>query len=455
MIPRTLVPVKLTPVKPEEARKLGHRLETYMDERTVVPSGPSDAPPLDGRTNIPAHFPLNVLVNRTLVPRGMPAIPLPRPEREEIAGGGTAVAVLDDRTVVPAYVEPASAEDLQHFGHAPEMTDELREVIQPDIFLTGDANLLIEPAAKKDTRADLVTRVLSILVHVGLIIFLIFIPKIFPAHQPTEDEISLAQKELNFVYMPPSKPSPPPAPAPKMKITPNILKRVAPAPIEQPTPTPAPVTPKPPSELPEAPRPQSQPQQSQAPPPPQQQQPTIEAIKPLQPKPNGNLNLQLPSSSPGREIHDQVQDAINRGARGPQGGVYPAGPSGPGGAGGPGINEGYQILSDTQGVDFSNYITRLLATLKRNWYPLMPESALLGDKGVVFTTFQINSDGSVPRPDPTLERTSGKEPLDNAAMGAIHASNPFEPLPKEFHGPYLKLRIIFIYNIPPDQLNLK
>ncbi len=29
------------------------------------------------------------------------------------------------------------------------MTAELREVIQPDIFITGDANLLIEPEAKK------------------------------------------------------------------------------------------------------------------------------------------------------------------------------------------------------------------------------------------------------------------------------------------------------------------
>ncbi len=54
----------------------------------------------------------------------------------------------------------------------------------------------------------------------------------------------------------------------------------------------------------------------------------------------------------------------------------------------------------------------------------MPESARMGDRGVVFTTFTINPDGSVPGPDPLLERTSGKEPLDNAAMAAIHASNP-------------------------------
>src|ERR1700722_9609293 len=133
MIPRTLVPVKLTPVKPGEAKKVGARLETYMDERTVVPAGPSDGPPLDARTNIPAHFPLGVLVHRTLVPRGMPVTPLPRPEREEPLGAATSVALMEDRTVVPAYVEPAEAGGFEQFGHTPEMTEQLREVIQPDI----------------------------------------------------------------------------------------------------------------------------------------------------------------------------------------------------------------------------------------------------------------------------------------------------------------------------------
>ena len=73
------------------------------------------------------------------------------------------------------------------------MTAELREIIEPDIFNTGDANLLIEPEEKRDAKWDLLTRVLSVLVHIGLIIFLIFAPKIFPAHVPTQEEIELAQ----------------------------------------------------------------------------------------------------------------------------------------------------------------------------------------------------------------------------------------------------------------------
>ncbi len=145
-----------------------------------------------------------------------------------------------------------------------------------------------------------------------------------------------------------------------------------------------------------------------------------------------------------------MQNAAHEGRQAP---IYDGGPPSPGGRGGRGggVGNGVDILSDTQGVDFSAYIRRLLATLQRNWEAVMPESVRMGERGIVYTTFQINPDGSVSAPDPTLERTSGKEPLDNAAMSAIHASNPFEPLPSQFHGPFLKLRIVFLYNIPPSE----
>ena len=41
---------------------------------------------------------------------------------------------------------------------------------------------------------------------------------------------------------------------------------------------------------------------------------------------------------------------------------------------------------------------------------------------------------------------SGDVSLDRAAWGGITASDPFSPLPKEFHGPYLALRFHFYYN---------
>ncbi len=168
-------------------------------------------------------------------------------------------------------------------------------------------------------------------------------------------------------------------------------------------------------------------------------------MKPAPQQPN-RLNLGIPS----QRLDDQIQDAIQHsnpggGIQVPRSGGIPSGPSGPGG---PGMQPGATILTPTEGVDFSSYIQRLLATLKRNWYVVMPESAMMGDKGMVDTTFQINRDGSVPSPDPLLERTSGKGPLDNAAMSAIRASNPFEPLPSQFKGPYIRLRIVFLYNLP-------
>jgi len=439
MIPRTLVPVDVRPVKNGEAKTPPRRLETYMDDRTVVPSGLSDAPPLDGRTTIPAHFPLDVLVNRTLVPRGMPAKPI---ERFEPITESVPIAVLDSRVVVPAYVEPAAPDEIRDFEHTPELTADLREVVEPDMFLTGDANLLMEPEDKRDPKSDLLTRVMSVLVHIAVIAFLIFSPKIFPPHVPTDDEIALAKKQLQWIYTPPDLPKTAPPPSPKLHIDTKTLNKVAPS-VEQPQ-LPAPVNPeRPPSDLPEAPKPQSSAALPQPPAPSR-----LEPVQPLAPNPN-HLNLQLPQTSPGREIQNQIDDAIRHGQRG---GEY-SGPQSPSGRGGAGVGNQAQILSDTQGVDFQSYIQRLLATLKRNWYAVMPESAYMGDKGLVSTTFKIRPDGSVVPPDPILERTSGKEPLDNAAMSAIHASNPFEPLPSQFHGPYLELRIWFLYNIPIDQVN--
>lgn len=443
MIPRTLVPVKVRPLNKDEAQKPPQRVTTDMDSRTVVPSRLSHAPPLSGKSSIPAHLPLGVLVTRTLVPRGMEVKPLEKIEQVSTFP----VDILDSRIVVPADIKPLTPEEALEVEHAPELTAELREVVEPDIFITGDANLLMEQKEKRDPRWDAMTRVLSVLVHVAVIAFLIFSPKIFRGHVPTQADIDLAKRQLQWIYTPPELPATPPSPAPKIQITPKTLSKVAPPIVEPPAPAPAPQSA---PELPEAPAPRSSVAQAAPAQPPAPAPSHLEALQsPVTP---GRLHLGLSQMSPGREIQDQLQDAIRRGRT--QGGIYGGGPVAPG-AGGPGMAQGYQILSDTQGVDFSSYIQRLLATLRRNWYAVMPESAQMGDRGIVFTTFQINPDGSVPSPDPLLERSSGKDPLDNAAMSAIHASNPFEPLPSAFHGPYLRLRIIFIYNIPPDQVNIR
>jgi TonB family protein len=443
MIPRTLVPVDVRPVTKDEARRTAHRVTTYMDDRTVVPSGLSEAPPLDGRTTIPSHLPLGVLVDRTLVPRGMAAKPLERMQHVSTV----TLEILDTRTVVPAYVEPLTEEEGEAPERAPEMTAELREIVQPDIFTTGDANLLIEPEEKTNARSELVRVVGSVVFHAALILFLIFAPKLIPA--PTQEEIGRNNLDTKWMYSPPPA-AEPVKPTPKVNVNRETLNRVAPPEIKPPAP---PVPEKPAPELPEAPQPK--PSIAPAPPQPQPsipQPPAPSRLEPIVPsQPSKRLDLGLPHSTPGKLLDDQMQAAAHEGR-----GQAPIIGSGPPATGGHGIGMGYgvDILSDTQGVDFRDYITRLLATLRRNWDAVMPESARMGERGVVFTVFTINPDGSVSAPDPTLERTSGKEPLDNAAMAAIHASNPFEPLPKQFHGPNLRLRIAFLYNVRPEEIGL-
>jgi len=451
MIPRTLVPTNVRRPSPDELKQPARRTTTYMDDRTVVPPELSDAPPLDGKSSIPSHFPLGVLVNRTLVPRGLPAKPLEKLEE----AARYSIAIMDERVVVPAYVEPPVEDLLKEFDKLPEMTPELREIVEPDMFITGDPNLLVATEPKHSAKYDAVVRASSLIVHVLLVIFLIFSPKIFPYHPPSQEEMDLARRQLSFVYMP-SETSKPAPPGPKLRISPKVLNKVAPPVFAPPVET-APAKPTPAPDLPAAPiprvpvNPAPSPQRAAPAPAPSE----IEPIKP-QPANPGRYNLNLPSSSPNKELKDQLQDAIRR--QGGGGGIIPSpgagiprgGGGGGGGQHGPGMGGGLSILTPTDGVDFSSYIQRLLATVKRNWYSVMPESAYMGEKGVVSITFRINQDGSVPPPDPNLERTSGREPLDNAAMSSIRMSNPFEPLPSAYKRPYIELRFIFFYNLPVD-----
>jgi TonB family protein len=458
MIPRTLVPTDVRPLENGEAKKPPRRLTTYMDDRTVVPSDLSDAPPLTGKTSIPAHLPLDVLIDRTLVPRGMAPKPF---DTIEPWGEHVPLAVLDSRVVVPAFVEKPDQEEIAKFDQPPEMTAQLREVVEPDVFLTGEANLLVEGEDKRDAKENAITRAASVAAHIAFIIFLVFLPKIFPPHVPTRDEIELASKELGVVYLPPDagevsrRPSPPPGPV--VKISPKVLNKVAPPrPEEHRIEAPPAANPeRPPSDLPAAPTPQP----NRNPPPtaatpPVDAAPTPSRLLPAAPQPvPGHLNLGLPSASPGKEMQDQLQDAVRHAGSGTYstGGSIPRGAGGGGGGRGGGqVGNAVTILTPTEGVDFNSYITRLVARVKQNWYAVMPESAYMGDKGIVAITFRINRDGSFPSENYNLERTSGKDPLDTAAMSAIRTTNPFDPLPPQFKGPYIELRFIFFYNIPID-----
>lgn len=128
------------------------------------------------------------------------------------------------------------------------------------------------------------------------------------------------------------------------------------------------------------------------------------------------------------------------------GAVGSGGEYGAGKGGAARVQGNLEVLSDTQGVDFGPYLSRVLEAVRRNWYAIIPESARppLLKHGKVAIQFVILPNGKVAGLQYT--GSSGDIALDRAAWGGITASDPFAPLPSAFHGPYLALRFHFYYN---------
>jgi outer membrane biosynthesis protein TonB len=114
-----------------------------------------------------------------------------------------------------------------------------------------------------------------------------------------------------------------------------------------------------------------------------------------------------------------------------------------------------EVLSDTMGVDFAPYLGRVKQQVQQNWWNIIPEVARppLMKQGRVIIEFVIMKNGQIGGMKVSQGGYSGDVALDRAAWGGITASNPFQPLPTEFHGEYLALRFYFFYN--PDTKTLR
>lgn len=448
MIPRTLVPPDAKPRASEGGAPVRRR-PSSLDERTLIPPA-LPVVPLDGRTSIPASLPLDSIAARVIVPRDIKWEAIPREERAEAPLLPTD---MDIRVTVPP---DAKAPEVLEPGPALPS-----EIVEPDIVTSGEIHLMGEKK-ERDARWNLVTRFSSGLAHVLVILAVLLQPKMFPLHPARQDDSDLARMQLSRIFLPPDT-TPPKVTHPneprsdKMRIDPRILRRLAP-PEAPPQPLPGPPEPeRVVKELPNAPKPQPNvatetPPEAPAPKP-DLSRPTAKLEPPDQPQPN--RGLVLPKFSPGRAIEESSREAAQNSSRsqaisGPMPG---AGRQVPGGGGAPGtglLTNGVELLTPTEGVDFSNYLARVLASVRQNWYAVMPSSARLGDRGRVVLQFRIMKEGVVPPSEPALLLTSGKEPLDHAAISAIRTSSPFEPLPPAFSGPYIELRFIFLYNLPID-----
>jgi hypothetical protein len=442
MISRILVPIDARPPAAVDA-PTQRRRPTTMDQRTLVPAM-LPIVQLNGNSTIPTNLPLESIAARVVVPRDVNREAYNVKEDHSTPVQPTD---MDERIVLPAGSAPL--EMSVHPLHVPE------DLVDPDIFSTGEVQLIVPEQREEKAKWQLTTRLSSIGFHILLFVFLLFQPKLFPPHAPTQAEMELARRQMT-VLLPPDlleslKPTPRPVhPPPVVHVDPRVLREVAPPVI--PTPQPS----RPVKELPNAPVPkQNVPQlapQTQPDAPVAKTAPKLEAPEAPQPHPN----LVLPrQTSPSQSIQDSLRAGRMSGPR-PigGGGQLPGGGSGRGGgSGGGAAYGGMEMLTDPQGVDFQSYLQRVYVTVKRNWFAVMPASVELGEKGIVVLTFRIMRDGSVPSNEPEIQANSGKEPLDRAAYSSVRASNPFEPLPGQFKGPYIELRYRYYYNILPEDYN--
>lgn len=291
----------------------------------------------------------------------------------------------------------------------------------------------------------------SILIYVALAWFVLYGPRVL-FHQGNiinpSDVLKQRYKDLTYLDMPKDLSKHPPPKSAKalsdksstaQTSHPTLDKKT----LEQlqamrragapghPTPQPLPAAPQPQTAVP-------------APPQPTPPQPTPRPIAPQassnipdapHPAPSTRPNFSTPTD-PGQAIRDAANAAARQGGGGDFGSNAPLAHQGE--------NTGAEVLSDTLGVDFGPYIRRLLIILRASWYPLIPEETRppLNKEGTTLIRFTIAPNGAVSAMH--LDASTHDSAIDRAAWGSITGVGQFPPLPPQFKGPELELRIQFI-----------
>lgn len=281
---------------------------------------------------------------------------------------------------------------------------------------------------------------LALLIHFILISALTWIPKYVFKQPPVINPFDVIKQRDKLTYL--NAPPTVHAPRPQVKIKPippidkktlEALNKAPAAPVEKAPPPP----PQPAQKAPEV-----KPTQ----PPPPVSKPQVEAPHPA-PVPAKPNFLAMTQGDPAQQLQRDMQGAMhNRNSAGinaPQPGLsmHP-------GAGAGGV----QILTPTQGVDFSYWLRAWYYDTERTWDPLIPDEVNppISKAGQVMIRFRVGRDGRVLDGSMRLEGSSGDSALDRAAWGAITGS-VYPPLPNNFHGPYIELRALFLYNMQPPQ----
>jgi TonB family protein len=351
------------------------------------------------------------------------------------------------------------------------------ETLAPQEFASPETepelHLLLERDHRDDWRRWRSAAIVSAVFHIILLVVLLLMPesevRVYEQRQPTLHFTPLytpteltqkapnkgkLSKELTVEAIAPRPASKAPSPAPAVKQAPLPIPQVAKA-------EPKPIVVEPPKI--EAPKTQADSQTDQlaklsAPLPPPTQQPKLvmeNVGSPPPPPPAAGANpgkflggIALPNNSVDAAVHDL---ATNNGLAAGRQSVGDTGTD----LGTPGLNlppsagrphSNLELRSDPMGVDFRPYMMQVLAAVRRNWFAVYPEAARLGQRGEVVLEFAIAKQGLVTKV--IFSSESGAKALDQSAVAAISASNPLPPLPTEFKGDRIVLRMTFKYNMP-------
>ena len=340
----------------------------------------------------------------------------------------------------------------------------MESVTQHPVDVEPEPHFLTDWESAQDLQKTRFAGITSIVLHVGLIVTLLSLPKsvtepvtkaisrqITPLIAPlteltqTAPNIGKVNKEFSVESQPPRpRVHIPSVPPPGRKMALPVEKKAASAPA------PAPV-------LPDAPKVETAQQMPQtnlppvAPPPPQiqpQEKPKIafETPAPATAGP-GTGKLAKPSTS--------VQEALSAVTHGGAGGAIVVGdpgaisPSATGGLTAPPIpgkpGASLELLTNPQSVDFRPYLLQVLARVKQYWFNVWPQSARMGRQGRAVLEFSIDRRGFVPKL--VIASGSGTEALDRAAVAGISGAQPFPQFPTGFTGDQIRLRLNFVYNM--------
>lgn len=108
--------------------------------------------------------------------------------------------------------------------------------------------------------------------------------------------------------------------------------------------------------------------------------------------------------------------------------------------------QGVDVLSDTQGANLQPYLKGVLHQIYEQWTPLIPADAQppASRQGMTQIRLTIHRDGSIAAM--RLDASTYDNALNHAAWAAIKGVGQLSPLPREFHGSNLELRIHFLVN---------